>query len=166
MAVVIRERTVNLTTFTGTWIPRFFREAELKATYSKDRSRKVGCVIVNHRNVMLTSGWNGFPRDVDDDVDERHERPAKYLWTEHAERNAIYNAASMGIPLMGSKAFVTLFPCADCMRALLQSGVIEIICPQPNWEDESYKESFAVAREMANEAEVTITWITEKEDDD
>lgn len=59
-------------------------------------------------------------------LSERWERPQKYQWVEHAERNAIYNAARMGIPLKGCTAYITLAPCADCTRALIQSGITTV----------------------------------------
>ena len=75
------------------WNARWMAMAEHVATWSKDRSTKVGCVVVGSANQVLSLGYNGFPRNVDDDV----WRPGtsgriKYQWTEHAERNAIYNA--------------------------------------------------------------------------
>lgn len=96
---------------------------------SKDRSSKVGCVIVGPAHEIRTTGYNGFCRGINDDIDERHARPAKYLWAEHAERNAIYNAARNGISLEGCTAYVSMFPCADCARALIQSGVVKLVCP-------------------------------------
>jgi dCMP deaminase len=78
------------------WNERWMSLAMMVASWSKDRSRGTGAVIVDGRNVLVSLGWNGFPRGVNDDVDARHERPAKYRWTEYAERNAIYNAAANG----------------------------------------------------------------------
>jgi dCMP deaminase len=100
---------------------------------SKDRSTKVGAVIVAGDQAVLSLGWNGFPRGVDDKVEARHERPAKYQWTEHAERNAIYNAVRRGVPLLGSTIYVTHFPCCDCARGIAQSGVTEIVTREPDW---------------------------------
>ena len=67
--------------------------------WSKDRNRQVGCAIVSPENAIRAIGFNGFPRGLEDDLDNRHRRPEKYLWTEHAERNAIYAAAWEGIAL-------------------------------------------------------------------
>ena len=87
------------------WDLRWMSVASLVATWSKDRSRKCGAVIVDSRNVLVSLGWNGFPRGVADSPDYRHERPEKYLWTEHAERNAIYNAAANGHNLPERRLF-------------------------------------------------------------
>jgi len=95
--------------------------------HSKDRSTKVGCLVLGPGNEPLSWGYNGFPRGADDNKEERHERPLKYLWAEHAERNAIYNAARSGIKLLGSRMYVTsLCPCPDCARAIIQSGINKI----------------------------------------
>lgn len=113
------------------WDDYFMGMARHAATKSKDRSVKVGAVIVGRGNAILSTGWNGFPRGVDDYVEERHERPTKYLWTEHAERNAIFNAASLGVPLWGSTLYTTLMPCCDCARAIIQSGIHLVVTPEP-----------------------------------
>ena len=101
------------------------------AQESKDRSTKVGCVIVSDDGVILSTGWNGFPRGVNDQDEAKHERPAKYHWTEHAERNAIFNAAREGIRLKGSTAYLNWepYPCEACMRALHQAGIRRIVGP-------------------------------------
>jgi dCMP deaminase len=98
-------------------------------TWSKDRSTKVGCVIVNttNGNTQVSTGCNGFPRGVDDDVEERHTRPVKYQWTEHAERNAIFNAARLGHSTDKCTMYLHWFPCSQCARAIIQAGIIELV---------------------------------------
>jgi dCMP deaminase len=100
----------------GNWDRRFLELAAHIGSWSKDQSAKTGCVIVGPDRLIRSVGYNGFVRGVDDEVDSRHERPAKYSWTEHAERNAIYNAARIGISLAGATCYVNWFPCADCAR--------------------------------------------------
>lgn len=144
------------------WTDRWMDLAELVATWSKDKSRKVGCVIVDDRQAVVSLGWNGFPRGVIDSTlgayGLRQERPAKYMWTEHAERNAVYNAASQGQQVRGCTMYVTLFPCADCARAVIQSGIREIICPEPH-KDSKWEKHFEVAMEMLNEAQIKIGFV-------
>lgn len=94
--------------------------------WSKDPSTGVGCVIVSPDGSILATGYNGLPRGVEDAPD-RMERPAKYLWTTHAEENAIANAARHGIRLFGSYAFVTHQPCAKCARMLINAGIAGVI---------------------------------------
>jgi len=109
------------------WI-RYFRDiAEVVSTKSKDRSTKIGAVIVDWDNSILSTGYNSFPRGIKDNVEERHERPEKYIWTEHGERNAIYNAARKGIKIEGAKMFLNCrVSCPDCARAIINAGIIEV----------------------------------------
>jgi dCMP deaminase len=100
--------------------------AELVASKSKDPATKVGCVIVASDQVVAATGYNGIPRGVEDKP-ERMERPAKYLWTSHAEENAVAHAARTGVSLKGSTAFVTHKPCCRCARMLIQAGVVEVV---------------------------------------
>jgi dCMP deaminase len=131
------------------------------ASWSKDRSTGVGAVIVNEENTDLVKGYNGFPRGIDDDVDARHEKPAKYTWTEHAERNAIYKAAREGISTNGCKMYVNYFPCVDCSRAIIQSGIKTLIAPEPDLTHHKWGESWKVAVEMLTEAGVEIQYYEE-----
>ena len=101
--------------------------AWLAAAKSKDLSTRVGCVMVGPDNEIRSTGYNGLPRGVNDGVPERFERPAKYLWTSHAEENAVAQAARVGIPLKGCQAYITHYPCARCSRALIQAGITTII---------------------------------------
>jgi len=141
------------------WDTRWMSVAKLVSEWSKDRSRKCGAVIVDSRNVLVSLGWNGFPRGVNDDCDERHTRPAKYLWTEHAERNAIYNASANGHPTKGCTMYLPWYPCADCARAIIQSGITEIVGIEPDWNDLTYSADFAVVREMLIESDVACRFI-------
>ena len=142
------------------WDRRWMDLASLVSTWSKDQSRKAGSVIVNERNVLVSLGWNGFPRGILDDVPSRHERPVKYLWTEHAERNAIFNAAAEGHPLKGCRLYVQMYPCADCARAIIQSGIQEVISIAPNWNDSTYQKSYQVTGKMLSEAGVSVRFFS------
>lgn len=139
------------------WDEYFMQMAQLVATKSKDRSTKVGCVIVGPNHEVRTTGYNGFCRGVyDDGVESRHEKPEKYFWVEHAERNAIYNAARNGIALEGCTAYVTMIPCADCTRGLIQSGVKRVFFCHYAGDNEKWSESFERSYEMAKEAGVEL----------
>lgn len=127
------------------WDTRMMDVAKLVASWSKDRSIGVGCVIVSPDHAILSTGFNGFPRGVNDDVEERHQRPAKYKFTEHAERNAIYNAARHGIKLEGTTIYLPWYPCADCARAIVQSGIKTMIAAAPNLDDPRWGEDFKVS---------------------
>ena len=136
--------------------------------YSKDRSGHVGALILGQDWEPLSWGYNGFPRGINDTVEERHERPAKYLWTEHAERNAIFNAARSGHKLLGSSIFVTgLAPCSNCARAIIQAGISNVYLPASsvNFESESAKRwqaEWEFAKPMLEEAGVVIHIVDEE----
>ncbi|CCD94621.1 CMP/dCMP deaminase zinc-binding [Bradyrhizobium sp. ORS 375] len=139
-------------------------QAALAATQSKDRSRKVGCAIVDERHgVVVSTGWNGFPRGVNDNVEARHERPAKYKWTEHAERNAIFNAARRGTSTDGCTIFLPWFPCSDCARAIIQSGISRIVCVTHDDNDAQWSADMDVAASMLVEADVHIQYVAGRE---
>lgn len=110
------------------WHLRYIGLAQHVSEWSGDRSTKVGAVIVGPNNRVVSVGYNDFPSGVLD-KEERHQRPDKYLYTEHAERNAIYNARL--IP-EGSTLYLnwTGCPCTDCTRAIIQSGVKRVIVPE------------------------------------
>ena len=111
----------------GYWMSEVFHVA----SKSKDRSSKIGAVIVGPDNEPITHGYNGFPRKVNDDVPARHERPMKYFFTEHSERNCIYEAARSGKRLKDSKIYIVATPCADCARGIIQAGIAEVIVFEP-----------------------------------
>lgn len=146
-----------MTRIINNWDLKFMGLANHIATWSKDYSTKVGCVIAGPANDVRTLGYNGFPRNIEDNIEKRHERPAKYFWTEHAERNAIFNAASTGVPLSGCTIYVTLFPCADCARAIIQSGIKTIVIYPPDWNDKKWQ--FGEVRSMIEEAGVEIIYM-------
>jgi dCMP deaminase len=140
------------------WHIRFMDLSESIASWSKDRSTKVGCVIVDSKRNILATGYNGFPRGIDDDIEARHERPMKYMWVEHSERNAIYSAARNGIKLEGSTIYVPWFPCTDCARGIIQSGISTIIAKKGDMDNSRWKDSFSCSLEMIEESDVELLW--------
>lgn len=146
----------------------FIKIARLVAEKSKDRSTKVGAVIVGPNNNIISTGYNGFPRGVDDLEATRHERPAKYRWTEHAERNAVYNAARHGIALEGARMYLNWepCPCSDCARAVIQSGITEVIGPNIPFGGKGthWGEDAEVSTQMLQEAGVKQTRIYDLKD--
>ena len=134
---------------------KFLNIARAVGELSKDRNTKVGAVAIGPAGEIRAMGYNGFPRKCNDDVDERHERPEKYLWTEHAERNLIYNAARVGVPLEGCIMVVAgLFPCMDCARGIVQAGFKAVVTDAQH--SERWAESNAKARELFNEVGVEV----------
>ena len=109
------------------WDEYFMGVALLAAKRSKDPNTQVGACIVDKNNVILTTGYNGFPQGCSDDVFpwEREGEITKYPFVVHAELNAILNAS--GKSLRGSTLYVDLFPCNECAKAIIQSGISEIV---------------------------------------
>jgi dCMP deaminase len=147
------------------WDKRFMMLAHHIATWSKERGRRVGAVIVGVDKEIRSTGYNGFPRGVDDDVEERHSREtgAKYLWSSHAERNAIYNAARVGVSIKGATIYVPWFPCADCAKAIIQSGIVHLVAYRPDMSDPKWSAEFSLVIEMLKESSVTVRYIEELE---
>jgi dCMP deaminase len=135
------------------WNDYFMDMATLVAQRSKDPSTKVGCVVVSEDRIVVSTGYNGLPRGVND-KSERMERPAKYLWTSHAEENAVAQAARVGAKLKGGTAFVTHHPCSRCARSLIQAGVTTVVIG--NGTTSMPEEEFDVARVMFLEAGVEV----------
>jgi dCMP deaminase len=130
--------------------------------FSKDPHTKVGAILLDSEfSRILSTGINGFPRNMNDNMKSRWERPTKYKYVAHAEMNAICNAAKSGVSLDNSIAIVTLFPCSNCAKALIQAGIKKIYVPEncmkcniEEWEDD-----FKVSREMLNEVNIDINII-------
>ena len=140
------------------WADYFLGIAEQVKLKSKDQRTKIGAVIVGKDHEIVSTGYNSFPRGIDDDVEERQERPEKYYWFEHAERNAIYNAARIGVSLRDTTMYLTCgIPCADCARGIISSGVRMIYCKtedttrnREHW-DEHAKRSLQMFKESGVE---------------
>lgn len=136
------------------WSKRFVTLAEHISEWSKDKSTKVGAVIVDDMNRVVSLGYNGFPRHVKESYMERHERPQKYLWTEHAERNAIYNAR---VSLVNTDLYCTFFPCASCTRAIIQTGIFRVTTPMPSKESkERWGDDFEISMLMLQEVGIEL----------
>ena len=109
------------------WDEYFMGIAMLAARRSKDPSTQVGACIVSQDNIIISTGYNGMPQGCSDDEFpwDREGEETKYPYVVHAELNAILNAN--GRDLRGSRLFVALFPCNECAKAIIQSGVKEVI---------------------------------------
>ena len=141
------------------WHARFMGLCDQVSEWSEDPHFRVGCVIVDARHVVLATGYNGFPRGVQGNDSRRFDRESgeKFFWFEHAERNAIYNAASVGVPLSGATLYVNRFPCADCSRAIIQSGIGALVCPPIPEVDGALDDSFRAGAKMLEEAGLPVT---------
>jgi len=138
-----------------TWDQTFLALAKEVAKRSKDPSTKVGAVIVGPDHEIRSMGYNCFPRGVNDSAPKRLERPLKYKWVEHSERNAIFNAARVGIPLKGCSMVISWLPCSDCVRAIIQSGIVSIVVDDISIPSR-WREDFVVSMTMLREAGIKI----------
>ena len=111
------------------WDEYFMGVAMLAARRSKDPNTQVGACIVSQDNIIISTGYNGMPKGCSDDEfpwDRTGEDTnTKYPYVVHAELNAILNAN--GRDLRGSRLYVALFPCNECAKAIIQSGVKEVL---------------------------------------
>ncbi len=109
------------------WDEYFMGVALLAAKRSKDPNTQVGACIVDENNIIVSTGYNGLPIGCSDDEYswEREGNDTKYQYVVHAELNTILNAT--GKSLRGTKIYVSLFPCNECAKAIIQSGIKEVI---------------------------------------
>ena len=117
------------------WDEYFMGVAMLAARRSKDPSTQVGACIVSADNIILSTGYNGLPKGCSDDEYPwaREGAETKYPYVVHAELNAILNCN--GKSLRGAKIYVALFPCNECAKALIQSGIAEVIYYEDKYAD-------------------------------
>ena len=135
----------------STWPEYHMGFAKHAATKSKDPSTKVGAVAVDSAHRIVETGFNGFPRGVED-LAHRMERPAKYRYTAHAEENLVATAARSR--LLGTTVYVTHLCCSGCARMLIQAGVSKVVAG--NGKTSMPQEEFEVAVEMFHEAGVVL----------
>ncbi|MFA6942874.1 MAG: dCMP deaminase family protein [Bacilli bacterium] len=137
------------------WDEYFMGIALLSTFRSKDPSTQVGAVIVDNDNKIVSVGYNGMPIGMDDDAlpwEHGEGLQSKYLYVCHAEFNAILNTRN-GSALKGCKLYVSLFPCNECAKAIIQSGITEII-----YADDKYADSITTiaSKKMLTMAGVKI----------
>ncbi len=135
------------------WDEFFMGVALLAAQRSKDPSTQVGACIVNQDNKIISTGYNGAPRGYDDDSCMCWERVGNFLETKyayvcHAELNAILNSPAI---VKNCKIYVALFPCNECAKAIIQSGIKEIIYASDKYKD---TDSVIASKKMLDECGV------------
>jgi len=138
------------------WDERFLALATHIAHWSKDPSTKVGCVVVGADREIRSTGFNGFPRGIADDLERLEDREQKYPLICHAEENAIMHAARIGVSLKGCTAYVTWPPCTRCARSLIQAGVKEVVFPEGSEIPDRWVKDFDMSTGMMKEAGLTI----------
>ena len=135
------------------WHVRFIKLAHEVAEWSKDPSTKVGCVLVKNKRVIST-GYNGFPKNISDSFDRLMDREQKYEMTVHAEINAITTAALHGVSTEGATAYITFNPCSRCSAVLINAGIDSVYVSTANDIPTRWLENFILASKMLAEAGV------------
>ena len=133
------------------WDRRFLDLAEHIAQWSKDPRTKVGAVIVDEKKRVVSVGYNGFPRGVDDTPDRYEDRETKHLFVAHAERNALDNA-----PLMvdGCTLYVPLLPCNECAKSIIQKGINRVVTYTPDRDGTGF--NWDITKKMFEESGVAL----------
>lgn len=141
------------------WDEYFMGVALLSARRSKDPSTQVGACIVNDKNKIVGAGYNGLPMGCDDDEFPWEKKgdflQTKYPFVCHAELNAILN--NIGMDLRGCKIYTALFPCNECTKAIIQSGISEVIYLSDKYEG---TDAARASRMMLEKAGVTCRKVT------
>jgi len=143
------------------WDEYYMSLVYLTAAKSEDEHTHIGAVIVGPDHEIRSTGYNGMPRGIKNKP-ERQERPEKYFWFEHAERNAIYNAVRVGTPLKGCTIYINAMPCTDCARAIIQSGITKVVVDVATdllENHEQWKTQIEVALKMLKEANIDVLTI-------
>ena len=137
------------------WDEYFMGIAKLSAKRSKDPNTQVGCCIVNQDKRIVAVGYNGLPKNcIDEDYPwacrggDLHE--TKYAYVVHAELNAILNATT---PLKGCTLYVTLYPCNECVKSIIQSGISEVIFEDNKYEGANFD---LAAKKMLQSANMKV----------
>lgn len=137
------------------WDEYFMGIAQLSAKRSKDPNTQVGCCIVDKNNRIVSMGYNGFPNGLSDDEfpwgKEGNPVDTKYLYVCHSELNAILNT---NVDLTDCKLYVTLFPCNECTKAIIQKGIKEIVYLEDKHLDAPYN---IASKRMLYTAKIKIT---------
>ena len=136
------------------WHLRFLAIAKEVSTWSKDPSTQIGAVAVKDK-VILSTGYNGFPRGIEDSTDRYKNRQEKYTYIVHGEMNCIYNAAHIGAKLDGSDMYVYGLPtCSECAKGIIQIGVKRVFVCYPENIKEKWSESEKLSSGMYKQAGV------------
>jgi dCMP deaminase len=135
---------------------------QIARIFSKDPNTKVGSLfLAPGSQQVLSMGYNGFPRKFREDIPERWERTNKLKYIVHAEMNSLLNATRRGTPLENSIAIVTMFPCNECARAMIQSGVKQVVTHAPKLDCPKWGDSFRISMEMFEECGVQLSFVPE-----
>ena len=139
----------------GKWNKRYMKLASDVAQWSKDPSSQIGAVAISSRGQVLSTGYNGFPRNIEDTEERLNDRTIKYSLIVHAEMNMIFNATYNGVSLDNSTVFVAGLPCcSQCALGIIQVGVKHVVM-NGDPDNARWSESAHLALDLFDEAGVT-----------
>ena len=142
------------------WHDRFLEMADLVAGWSKDPVKKVGAVIVDSKRRVIATGYNSFPRGMDDFEELYRDKPFKYPRVVHAELNAILNAVK---DVDGATMYISpLPPCSECAKAIIQSGIAKVYFHQIEHIADKWARSFEISIEMFKKAGIEAYRVTDE----
>ena len=144
------------------WHDRYLDLAEQFASWSKDPSRKIGAVAVGDDGQILSQGYNGFPRGIEDSEQRWSNKNIKYDYVVHAEMNVIYNAVLNGVSLKGSTLYVYGLPiCNECAKGIIQCGIKHVVFRAPMKDNQcinlKWVRAWELTKSMLREADVEFT---------
>ena len=149
------------------WHRRFLEQCRGIASWSKDPSTQTGCVVVDQEGAIVSTGYNGFARGINDSDARYNHRETKYMFVVHCDTNAIYSAARRGVALRGCTMYLTGPPCNECMKGIIQAGITRVVWPEDNPFEKDFdtqarwQRSIEVTNQMANEAGVEFLRVPE-----
>lgn len=145
------------------WDARFMKLAREISKWSKDPSTKIGAVIVNDERRILATGYNGFPRGIDDTEERLNDRSQKYPRIVHGEMNALMNALYSGVSVRGATIYVWGLPvCSECTKNVIQSGIARVVITYPENAPEVWQKQWKeMSKPMYDEAGVSVSYINE-----
>ena len=141
------------------WDRRYMDIAKSVSQWSKDPSSKIGAVAVDNKGHILCTGYNGFPRGIEDTEQRLNNRDLKYTMIVHAEMNAIFNATYHGVCLDGGTMYVSGLPCcSNCALGIISTGIKRVVM-QGDTNNERWKDSWGLTSSLFNEANVEWEFI-------
>ena len=146
-------------TLSSKWDLRYLQLAKEVSSWSKDPSTQIGAIAVGTKGQVLSQGYNGFPRGIEDRVSYYENRETKYKYVVHAEMNVIYNATYNGVSLDGATLYVTGLPvCSDCAKGIIQVGIRRVVMIEQNV-PQKWIESWKTTASMFEQANIDWEFI-------
>lgn len=142
------------------WDKKYLNLAKEVSTWSKDPSSKIGAVAVGNHGQILATGYNGFPRKIQDLEERLMDREIKYAYTIHGEMNCIYNASLTGVSLNKANLYVFGLPvCSECAKGVVQVGIKKVFACHPVIVNTKWQESNYLSQMIFKEAGVEYNTI-------